>query len=347
MAEPHAPLTLDDVVRRIVRERRILAIVFVVAVVLAGVAGLLWPNRYEATATLTVEPVAVVDAGAETTVNMETEQVVATSTEVLSPAAEALGDVSVETLAAGLVVTVPRGSQVLEFSYTSASPSGAAETANAIAVSYREQRVANAEEIVRQATDNLSGRISELEGRLSTAEPGSAEARSLELQIQTLQERLALIVSNTFYPGSLVSPATTPTDATKPSMLIFLAGGAFLGLLVGAFAALLRRRADPVAASPDDQAGADTARPEPAPAVASAAPVFIAPAVDAHQVAAAAPAEAASPTVAAQEDTAAPDAARPTPKTGQPRAKGAQPARTSGQGGPRRSPARNRSKNGR
>ncbi|WBU38839.1 Wzz/FepE/Etk N-terminal domain-containing protein [Homoserinibacter sp. YIM 151385] len=296
MVEPAAPLTLDEAARRVVRERRLLIAVILVAVLAAGVIGFLWPSRYEATATLTVEPVAVVDPGSSATVNMETERVVATSTEVLGPAAESLGGTSPEALAGALEVLVPRGSQVLEFTVTDAVPARAAEAANAIAESYREQRVANAEGIVQQAESNLTDRIAELEARLDGTADDSATARSLELQIQTLQERLALVVSNTFYPGSVVSPATTPTDATKPSILIFLAGGAFLGLLVGVFAALLRRR-------PEDAVPA----PAPAPAPAAATPA----AAEADAAASVTASPAASPEAPAAEPEAGKAAGKP------------------------------------
>lgn len=266
MADPSAPLSLEDVAHRIAREWRILLAVLVIALVAGLALRLLWPASYEATAKLTVEPVAVLDTGSTATVNMDTERVVATSTEVLAPVATQFG-IDTADIVDSLEVTVPRGSQVLEFTYSNAQAGTAAEIANAVADSYSDQRVANAEGIVQQAVANLESRIVELETRLDAAAADSAQARSLEVQIQTLQERLAVIASNTFYSGSLISPAATPSDTTTPSILIFAAGAAAFGLLAGSFAALLRSR------SRDARAASRVPSAEPIESVESVGPV--------------------------------------------------------------------------
>ncbi|PJJ72449.1 subunit length determinant protein [Diaminobutyricimonas aerilata] len=233
--------SIEDLVRRIASSWVLITVFGVIGIGLAAGAGFVWPERYEAKAVLTVEPIGALQPGTDE-VNMETERVVATSTEVLTPAAEQLGWIAPRALATGVTVSVPKGSQVLEISYTDPDPQRAADAANAIATAYSEQRVQNAEKVVQSATDSLSARIGELQTQLDGVPAGSSAARAIDVQIVTLQERLATLVSSTFYSGSIVSPAATPRDSTTPSLAVFLAAGAGLGVLLGLFVALVRAR---------------------------------------------------------------------------------------------------------
>lgn len=256
--------SVDDLMRRIASGWVLIAVFVVVGVGLAAGAGVLWPERFEAKAVLTVEPIGALQPGTDE-VNMETERVIATSTEVLTPAAEQLGSTP-RALASAVTVSVPKGSQVLEITYTDADPQRAADAANAIATAYTEQRVQNAEKVVQSATDSLSARIGELQTQLDGLPPDSSAARAIDVQIVTLQERLATLASNTFYSGSIVSPAATPRDSTTPSFAVFVAAGAGLGLLLGVFVALVRARlrasAPATTAAPAHRGAASRADPE-------------------------------------------------------------------------------------
>ncbi|MFC0681072.1 hypothetical protein ACFFGH_24860 [Lysobacter korlensis] len=234
--------SLDDLYRDIAHHWRTLAGVAAALILLAVLAFTLWPDKYSTTAVLTVEPITVGQVGGSGSVNMDTEKVVATSTEVLGRAAKALPGSDIVSLREATEVTVPRGSQVLQFTFTSGTAEGAAAGANAVANAYGDQRVANAQRVVTEATDNITARIVDLEVQVEEAKDGSETERALQLQIQTLQEQLASLSSATFYSGTLVSPATAPADSDKPSLPTFLAAGLFLGGLLGAFAALIHAR---------------------------------------------------------------------------------------------------------
>jgi uncharacterized protein involved in exopolysaccharide biosynthesis len=238
--------TLEDLYRSIARGWLLLVAFAIAFAVLALGAYQLWPQKFEATAVMTVEPLTVSSAsqGSGSDVNMETERVVATSSEVLTLAAKALGTQSISELRDGVVVSVPKGSQVLAFTVTAEDPMTAAQQANAIANAYSERRVANAEAVVADAITFLSGRIAELETQLAAADPQSENTQTLQAQIVSLQNSQAALTSTTFYSGALISPAVEPSSSTRPSVAVFVAGGLFIGLFLGSFCALLygRRR---------------------------------------------------------------------------------------------------------
>ena len=234
---------LEDLARSVRREWRILVSVIVVALVLAVAATVLWPQEFEAAAVLTVETTTVAQPGQATgAVNMDTERIVATSSEVLALAAKSIPNSTVEELRDSLVVSVPKGAQVLTFTLTADTPDAAAAGANAIAKAYHENRVATAKQLVDGAVDNLASRIAELTTQAGTLPADSVVRATLEAQIQALQERQVLLESTAFNAGSLVSPAVAPTSSTQPSAVIIFGAAIVLGAFVGVFAALLRAR---------------------------------------------------------------------------------------------------------
>lgn len=200
------------------------------------------PVHWEATAVLTVEPLTAVPlsagSAANTQVNMNTETVVARSTEVLRRATEDLNGPSVAEISRGLSISVPKGSQILEFSYTASSATEAPEVANAVASAYNRHRIENAERVIDETTDSLVDRVVELGQKRDATAEGTPQYETLSLQIATLQERQASLAAATFYPGTLVSPAITPVNPANFSLKIFVAAGGFLGLVLGFVAAL-------------------------------------------------------------------------------------------------------------
>lgn len=247
--------SVDDLVVSLLQRWRVLVGVTVVVLGLAVGLAFLWPTSYAATATLTVEPLALNPAaGQSTDVNMETERAVATSSTVLGPAAAELGGITSAGLAGALQVSVPKGAQVLEFTVTLPNGDRAAAAANAIAGAYSDQRVANAERVVDDARQKLTERIVALEASVPRGDDNTATNRAVSLQIIALQESLATLSSATFSPGTLVGPATTPLESTRPSLMLFIVGGLFLGVLVGSFAALGRARYVAAQTTADDSA---------------------------------------------------------------------------------------------
>lgn len=216
---------------------KIILITIVVSVAAAiGVCELL-PVRWQATAVLTVEPISAVPvsgtSASASQVNMNTESVIAKSTEVLRLAAEELGAETITELKRGLNIAVPKGSQVLEFSYTTDSAEQAPLAANAIALAYNRQRIESAERVIDETTQSLIARIVKLEDQRAATDEGTSDYQTLTLQITTLQERQASLTAATFYPGTLVSPATEPSYPANFSRKTFVIAGFFLGALLG------------------------------------------------------------------------------------------------------------------
>lgn len=233
--------TLEDLYRGIARGWKALVIVVITCLLAAYAAFHVFPEKYAATAIHTVEPISVLSAGSSfSTVNMDTEQIVATSTEVLEQAAATLADgTTAAQLSGALETEVPRGSQVLRFIVTTSDPRVSAAWANAIASAYGTQRSEAARAVVAQTSEELERTIDELRERLSQQKPGSPEAASTELQLEALVAEQARLLATPFYAGSLITPAVEPRDSERPSVLVFAAGGLFLGLLLGSLLALL------------------------------------------------------------------------------------------------------------
>lgn len=251
--------TLEDLYRGIARGWKALAVVVVVCLAFSYLGFRVFPEKYAAAAVHTVEPISVLSTGSSfATVNMDTEKIVATSTGVLQAAAEALDDgTTVRELADATELEVPRGSQVLRFIVTTANPETSAAWANAIATAYGQQRADAARAVVEQTSTELQTSIDQLRERLNQLAANSPEATSTELQIEALVAEQARLLGTPFYAGSLITPAVAPHDSERPSVLVFAAGGLFLGLLLGSFAALLWSGR----AGRRDQERTETARP--------------------------------------------------------------------------------------
>lgn len=214
----------------------LLATVILVTAAAVSVSYLL-PTRWEAKAVITVEPISAVPlaggASSAVQVNMNTESVVAQSTEVLSRAVNEVPGLSIRDLRRSLTVSVPKGSQVLEFTVSTDSADLAPKAANAVALAYNRQRIESAERVIDETTQSLVERIVALEQARDAAQEGTAEHQTLTLQISSLQERQASLTAATFYPGTLVSPAATPNYPSNFPLKTFVVAGGFLGVLLG------------------------------------------------------------------------------------------------------------------
>ncbi|MFF2489001.1 YveK family protein [Microbacterium sp. NPDC058062] len=236
--------TLEDLYMGVVKSWWVLAATVVAFVGVGAAAWVILPQTYTATAQHTVEPITVLASGSSfNTVNMETERLVATSASVLERAASALDDASVDALRESTVVQVPRGSQVLTFEVTTPSPERSAEWVNAVASAYGETRSDNARRVVDQTTTALTDSVERLQALTDSQSPGSDSRQATQLQLDALSQELAQLEAASFYPGSLVTPASPPTDSNRPGVPVFVAGGLFLGLMAGGIAALLATRA--------------------------------------------------------------------------------------------------------
>lgn len=237
----NSSLTLSDLFRSVKAHWRLFTVVVLLFSAAGFAVGVVYPKNYAATATLTVASLDVVDASGS--VNMDTERVIAASTTVLTEAVTNLPDATVSGLRDAISVSVPKGSQVLEFTVTLPKPDAAAVAANAIASAYSSLRVETAEASVATATGTLTTRIADLESQKASQGANSKAGKAATIQIESLQESLATLNSATFDPGTIVSPAIAPSGPTRPSTTVFVAGAFALGLIIAAFLALARARA--------------------------------------------------------------------------------------------------------
>lgn len=235
MEQSPFPIDMSRIVRHGWKMVLVLTVVFMVGAVVLHTA---WPDKYEATSVLTVSPV----TDSSESVNMDTERVVARSDAVLGKAVEELGPKSVSGLRDTLVVSVPKGSNVLQFSVTGSSAEAAANSANAIAKAYGSYRTSSAQAVVDAAIESITVRIAELEKDKAKVSEGTIGARAIDLQMTSLQERQAVLNATTYYPGSIVSSAVAPSRSTTPGLGLFIAGGLFTGLLTGTVFVITRER---------------------------------------------------------------------------------------------------------
>jgi len=236
--------TLEDLYRGIMQSWWVLVGTVVVFAAAAGGLWYVFPQTYTAQAQLTVEPISVLSSGSTfNSVNMETERLVATSGAVLDRASLTLDGPSAAALRNATVVQVPRGSQVLSFEVTTAGAERSAEWANALAVTYGEQREGNAREVVERSAAALAESVKRLEELYNTQGEGTQAREAIELQLQSLLEQQARLAATPFYSGMLVTPAVAPAESNRPKIFVFVAGGLFLGAMIGGIAALLVSRA--------------------------------------------------------------------------------------------------------
>jgi uncharacterized protein involved in exopolysaccharide biosynthesis len=244
--------SVGDLLSALWRKKLVIVICGLLGLGLGIAAYAAWPARYEATSVYTVAPLSASPLGADSgSVNMDTEIVVATSAAVIDLAAKEL-QTSPTAVAAALQVNVPKGSDALEFTFAADDPEAAARGANAIADAYAANRTATAARVVDEAKKNLAATIAATQALALKAPRGSAERATLDIQISTLQQRLASLAAATLYPGTLVTEAQPPRKPSTPGRAILAASGAALGLLLGTFVAvLLSRRQGELSDQPD------------------------------------------------------------------------------------------------
>ncbi|MEF3121144.1 hypothetical protein [Kocuria flava] len=248
---PPAPPATTPPWRRLARRWPTILGTWLLVLVAALVAGLLWPPSYQATASMTVSPSAVnplTGASGTEEVEMQTEMATMASQRITTRAAALLQDVPVEdadpALAQELVeqleTAAPDDTQVLRVTVTAGDPNQAAERANALAEAYLADRA----EDVRTTADDTLKRIDE---SIAGLERSDDDAYSLR-QLREQRTALALISPT---PGRVISEATPPEQPSSAGLLLFLAGGLAGGLLLGALAGALRERADHTVRRPD------------------------------------------------------------------------------------------------
>lgn len=137
----HLDETAGPVGRRTFLRAHIVFILSFAAIVTGTVAALSYhqPSMYTSVARVVVEPQILPNGGAPPLPDMATEKVVATSGSVTTAAAAALG-LPLNQASAGLSVTVPVDTHVLEFSFVGPVPATVAQQAEAFSQAYADYR---------------------------------------------------------------------------------------------------------------------------------------------------------------------------------------------------------------
>ncbi len=235
---------VSDVLNALRERWFVILVAAIIGLVVGAIAYVVLDQDYEATAVFAVEPVASTPlTGDPGNLNMATELVVAQSQPVVERTAAELGEVP-RSVDAALEVTVPRNSNALAFTFSADEPAVAAEGANAAARAYGEERAGLVDSVYSEAESDLEKSIVATQAQLTEVEAGSAQESLLEAQLAGQQARLAELTGTDFYPGTLVSPAVPPSSASGPGRTSLLLAGLALGLLIGAFVALVMSRGD-------------------------------------------------------------------------------------------------------
>lgn len=167
------------------------------------------------------------------TLNMETEQSVAMSTQAARYVADNVdGRPSTNILLDNVSVTVKPGTEILEFEYLAADPDAATERAAAFAQAYLDLRRDQRLDALEDTGSAIREQIAEADSR-STRE-------ALEVSLAELEAVLRAGIN----PGSVVRPATVPSEPATPSYPKNLALAGLLGLGLGVAVAFLRDRFD-------------------------------------------------------------------------------------------------------
>lgn len=240
-------------------------IVIATAVGLLGGAlyTLVAPTDYVASAKVEVTPITTDPfAGGGPSLNtleVATEAVAASSSTVITSAAEATEGWDALALQQATTVTAAVDSAVITISVRGSSEQRARDGADAVAEAYlatrseeASARIARANEANQEQLNQLRGEFNEASERAAAAEENSAAAAKAEAERRVLELQIGAVLGQASdfdgietTGGELVAPAQLSPVVVQPSRQVVLASGAALGLGIGivlAFAIPLWRR---------------------------------------------------------------------------------------------------------
>ena len=243
--------------------KRLIAALGVVGLLLGTAFMLVAPRTYASTASVLVTPAtgnpfAPTDAG-EDLLNLETEAEVVQSDAVATRAlAQLPSGTSKEALQDSLHVVVPPNTQILEITSTATGPVLAQQRAQAYSLAYLGYRSQQAEDAAAAQLAGIDSQIDRATEDLRAAIAAAAAATSADQQ--AFQEQLAQALNDEIaelrasrvelqgaavQPGSVISPAQVPTHAAGLGARLVLLAGLLVGLAGGVALALLRPDHDP------------------------------------------------------------------------------------------------------
>ena len=223
------------------------------------------PKVYESSTSVLVEPTgagqdANVSGGrTKGEINLDTEAQLVRSTAVAAEAVKLLRSTAApDSLVTDLRVEVPANTSVLVITYEAADARAAQAGSHAFAEAYLRNREETATNDLAEQIATVDGKLKQLNAalapinaRLATLRQDSPERPNLESQrstitsqVNTLSARLNQLVTTTVSAGKIIRDADLPQRPSKPVLPLNLGGGAAVGLLLGAGAALLRERLD-------------------------------------------------------------------------------------------------------
>ncbi|GAA1249791.1 hypothetical protein GCM10009676_40420 [Prauserella halophila] len=249
MTEDSPAIRLTDIVTRLRRRWRVIALTVGVCVALAMVFAFLQPRTYTAVSVLTVNPIAANPFGGASgtqEVNITTERAVVQSTEVAEAAREIIGSTAdPRDLVERIDVTSPTDALILEIEAQAGRAEEAAATANAFAEAYLATRTAAATD-VDDRTEKIDERIAELTAQLSQSvdDPELPVPESIQREIDGLRDMRSELTATVIDPGRVITSAAPPRNESSLGLPIFAAGGLAVGLLAGVGVALARERFD-------------------------------------------------------------------------------------------------------
>ncbi|HVX43988.1 MAG TPA: Wzz/FepE/Etk N-terminal domain-containing protein [Mycobacteriales bacterium] len=269
-----ASLELADYAAMFRRRWWVIALGLLLGLVLAAGYLSLAGKSYTSTAAVLVTPTgaeqqntSVANGRTDGEINLDTEAQLVTSTVVSDLARSTLKtSTSATDLAAKVTVSVPANTSVLHISFVGSSADDAERGAAAFAQAYLKHRgdVGQSDlneqiKLLQQKIAQLNASLVTVSGQVASLSPDTAEgtyARSqqtlLQSRITDLNSQLGPLTARRITPGSVISPASTPTGASSPRSLLVWVSGAAAGLVLGLLAAALIDRVDDRIRRPED-----------------------------------------------------------------------------------------------
>jgi succinoglycan biosynthesis transport protein ExoP len=191
--------------------------------------------------------------------NLETEAQLIQSNNVARMVQKREGRATpIPEILAGLEVSVPPNTQILDIEYSSRSSTTSLNRAQWFAEEYLAYRELRAKGLVASQTKRVEEQIaarskeqSTLAKQLSSANPQSTQAavfrvrlEAVSAQINQLSARSAELQSVSSNPGQIVTPAAIPPAGLLGSWIVYSIAGLIGGLIIAVFIALIRSRAD-------------------------------------------------------------------------------------------------------
>jgi len=249
MATAPQTVQLTDMAGSLRRHWPVVAVCAVIGLVLGVLASFAVPSSFDATSTVSVNPMNADPLGSsddvERSISMPTEVGIATSAQVAAAASKALKPditISADDVRDATTVESPDGSFILNIRFSGDTAKQAAAGADAVADAYLATRRAVAEAEVERLVTSAQEQIAAVQTSANLPEnAGPLQQRALGVQADALGTKLAQLSNIDLDPGQVVGDAEAPGSPSTPGAVPLGLAGLFLGLLAGVPIALLRK----------------------------------------------------------------------------------------------------------